>query len=243
MAPLNPSDPHRSTILMAVLNLTPDSFSDGGKNHIGNLVETATRFVENGATILDIGGASTRPGAQEVSVEEELERVIPAIKLLRKSGITTAISVDTFHARVAREALLAGANIINDITAGAYDPEMFKTVVEFDAPICLMHMRGNPRTMTTLNTYSTDLITDLANELNERVEAALAAGVRRWNILLDPGLGFAKDKNQNLEIIRRLADLRGRREFGALPWLLGPSRKRFVGTVTGVKTAGERQWG
>lgn len=207
------------------------------------IVEKARRFVENGALILDIGGASTRPGAEEVPVEEELRRVIPAIQLLRENRITAAISIDTFHARVAREAILAGADIINDITGGAYDPDMLKTVAELNVPISLMHMRGNPRTMTKLNTYEGDLITTIADELNERLEAALAAGIRRWNILLDPGLGFAKNQAQNLECIRRLAELRNDRRFRGLPWLLGPSRKRFVGRVTGESVPGQRQWG
>ena len=223
---------------MAVLNVTPDSFSDGGKYDSSNLLETVNKFIATGAAILDIGGQSTRPGAHDVGEAEELRRVIPAIRAIREAGIDIPISVDTYRAAVARESINAGANIINDISAGLMDPDMLRTVAELGVPIVLMHTRGTPETMGDLTEYR-DVIADLTRELSERVQAAEDAGIRRWNILLDPGLGFAKTMAQNLEVIRWLGEITG----GGLPWLLGPSRKRFVGIITGVDKAGERQWG
>jgi dihydroneopterin aldolase/2-amino-4-hydroxy-6-hydroxymethyldihydropteridine diphosphokinase/dihydropteroate synthase len=236
--PLDPSNPSRGTLIMAVLNLTPDSFSDGGVYHGGNLLETVRAFIANGADIIDIGGQSTRPGAKDVGEEEELRRVIPAIRKIRDAGIDIPISVDTFRAGVAEQAILAGANIINDISAGLMDSNMLATVARLDCPIVLMHTRGTPETMNSLCQYG-DVVKDVMRELEDRVAAAEEAGIRRWNILLDPGLGFAKDMQQNLELLRRLGEFTG----GGFPWVLGPSRKRFVGKVTGVSKAGERQWG
>jgi dihydropteroate synthase len=221
-----------------VLNLTPDSFSDGGKYNHNNLLDTVCSFIEAGASIIDIGGQSTRPGARDVGEEEELRRVIPAIEAIRAAGIDIPISVDTYRASVAHKSIMAGANIINDISAGLLDSGMLSTVAGLNVPIVLMHTRGTPETMNSLVSYH-DLINDIKAELDSRVKAAEEAGIRRWNILLDPGLGFAKTMQQNLECIRRLSEMRG----GGLPWVLGPSRKRFVGTVTGVAVAGERQWG
>lgn len=237
--PLDPSNPSRDTLIMAVLNLTPDSFSDGGKNHPENLLETVRSFTDAGADIIDIGGQSTRPGARDVGEEEELRRIIPAIEAIRAAGIDIPISVDTYRANVARKSIAAGANLINDISAGLLDSSMLSTVADLNVPIVLMHTRGTPETMNSLTQYD-DLITDIVAELDSRLKAAEDAGIRRWNILLDPGLGFAKTMEQNLECIRRLAELTGN---SALPWVLGPSRKRFVGTVTKVDNAGERQWG
>lgn len=234
---------------MAVLNLTPDSFSDGGKHTHTALVSTVQDFISKGAAIIDIGGQSTRPGAQDVGSEEETRRVIPAIKAIRDAGLTVPISVDTYRASVARAAIEAGADIINDITSGQFDDDMFSIVAELGVPICLMHMRGTPTTMNDLASYPNGVIETVAEELEERVRAAEQAGVRRWNIILDPGLGFAKNMASNLEVIRRLGDLigseglAGKGGLKGMPWLLGPSRKRFVGTITGVERAGERQWG
>lgn len=209
------------------------------------VIATVTSFIKNGAHIIDIGGQSTRPDAPEISAEEEASRIIPAICAIRAAGFTVPISVDTYRACVAREAVEAGADIINDISAGRFDPLMLSTVAELGVPVCLMHTRGTPATMGSLASYPLGVIPTVAAELAERVAAAEAAGVRRWNIILDPGLGFAKDMEGNLEIIRRLGELTGGVEHGlrGMPWLLGPSRKRFVGMVTGVEMAGERQWG
>jgi len=235
---LDPSNPKRDTLIMAVLNLTPDSFSDGGKYTIANLLTTVESFISAGADMIDVGGQSTRPGARDIGEEEELHRVIPAIRAIRAGGHTIPISVDTFRAGVARQSIEAGANFINDISAGLMDSAMLSTVAELNVPIVLMHTRGTPETMNSLASYG-DVIVDVKRELEERVRAAEEAGIRRWNILLDPGLGFAKTMGQNLDIIKRLGEMTG----GGFPWVLGPSRKRFVGTATGVLRAAERQWG
>ncbi|KAI5837403.1 Dihydropteroate synthase-like protein [Morchella snyderi] len=244
LPPLDPSNPHRPTLLMAVLNLTPDSFSDGGKHLHSSLITTTNAFIASGASIIDIGGQSTRPGAQDVGADEEIRRVIPAIKAIRAAGITVPISIDTYRASVAKAAIEAGADIINDISSGRLDPDMFTTVAQLGVPICIMHMRGTPVTMNEHTSYPDGVIATIASELAERVRAAEEAGVRRWNIILDPGLGFAKTMAGNLEVIRNLGQLtRWGGDLNGMPWLLGPSRKRFVGTITGVEMAGERQWG
>lgn len=257
-APLDPLNPQRPTLVMAVLNLTPDSFSDGGIHSAASIVPTAQALIAAGAAILDIGGQSTRPGAPDVGEAEELSRVLPAIQALRAAGLTVPISVDTYRASVARAAVAAGATLINDVSAGVLDPAMLPTVAELGVPIVLMHTRGTPETMNSLAVYG-DLLAEVRAELAARVLAAQEAGVRRWNIILDPGLGFAKNMPQNLELVRRLGELtaaggekeRVRKEeekgedavLAGLPWLLGPSRKRFVGTATGVEKASERTWG
>lgn len=230
---------------MAVLNLTPDSFSDGGQHSLEatNIVQTVQQMVEDGAHIIDIGGQSTRPYAQEISVEEEMARVIPAIQAIRQSGLTVPISIDSYRAQVVKAAIEAGADIINDVSAGSLDSEMFSVAAKLKTPIILMHMRGNPETMNSLANYDGDLIEIVGRELSARVDEALRAGIRRWNILLDPGLGFAKNSEHNLEILRRLADLRNQKGLSGMPWVLGPSRKRFIGAVTGEAVARERTWG
>ncbi|CUS13339.1 unnamed protein product, partial [Tuber aestivum] len=240
LPPLDPSNPHRKTYIMAILNLTPDSFSDGGEHTTSNIVSTARELVAAGADILDLGGCSVRPHATPASLEEELARVIPAIKSLREAGIETPISIDTYRAAVAKAAVSAGADLINDVSAGTLDKDMLKTAADLAVPICLMHMRGDPCTMGSLASYPTGVIPAVISELSERVRAAEEAGVRRWNILLDPGIGFAKDMRQNLELLRGLAEVTG---GIALPWVLGPSRKGFVGRITGVEVAKERAWG
>ncbi|KAI5776381.1 Dihydropteroate synthase-like protein [Geopyxis carbonaria] len=239
---LSPSSPTRGTHIMAILNLTPDSFSDGGTHTAASLPATAHALVEAGATILDLGGCSTRPGAPQVSEDEETARVVPAVAALRAAGVTAVISVDTYRASVARAAVEAGADVVNDVSAGTLDPAMLATVAELGVPVVLMHTRGTPETMGSLTQYS-DIVTDVARELAERVSAAEAAGVRRWNILLDPGLGFAKTHAQSLELLRRLGELRAAQGLQGLPWVVGPSRKGFVGRLTGVETPKERGWG
>jgi dihydroneopterin aldolase/2-amino-4-hydroxy-6-hydroxymethyldihydropteridine diphosphokinase/dihydropteroate synthase len=224
---------------MAVLNLTPDSFSDGGVHTPNSLLSTVRSFIAAGAAILDIGGQSTRPGATDIGEAEELTRVVPAIAAIRAAGISIPISIDTYRATVARAAVKAGANLINDISAGVLDAAMLPTAAALRVPIILMHTRGSPTTMNTLTQY-TDVVADVGAELAARVAAAEAAGVRRWNILLDPGLGFAKNMQQNLELLRRLGELT---RTQGLPWVVGPSRKRFVGVVTGVEVPAERRWG
>ena len=232
---------------MAILNLTPDSFSDGGihPSDPSTLLPTLRSFVSSGATILDIGGQSTRPHAPQISAEEELARILPTIQLIRSlpEFDNLAISVDTYRASVASAAIAAGGNIINDISAGTMDPKMLPTAAKLGCSIILMHMRGTPDTMTTLTSYPDGLIHTLGSEVLARVRAAEDAGIFRWRIILDPGIGFAKNEAQNLEILRRLSELREWDGLRGLPWVVGSSRKGFIGRITGVKEAKERCWG
>ncbi|KAL1841975.1 hypothetical protein VTJ49DRAFT_6218 [Mycothermus thermophilus] len=253
--PIRACDQSRKTHVMAILNMTPDSFSDGGKNPIpgkdktdpSSLVETVRSWLDAGASMIDIGGQSTRPGAPEVSLQEELDRVLPAVRLIRENfHEPVLISVDTYRAAVAEAAVAAGADIINDVSGGSMDPEMLPTVARLGTTVCLMHMRGTPATMGQLANYPDEeggLIASIARELLERVRAAEAAGVRRWRIVLDPGLGFAKVGRQNVDVLRRLDELRAWPGLQGLPWLVGSSRKSFIGQVTGVPTPRERVWG
>lgn len=244
-----------STQIMAIINTTPDSFSDGGV-HYDNLEKVllfARMSVEQGAAILDIGGMSTKPGLREMpSAEEEAKRVVPVIEALRGDAFfdCVAISVDTYRASVAREAVIAGADIVNDISAGQLDEDMFATVAELDVPIILGHTRGTPATMSGLADYKVERSDDderpsfadnspeavievVGSELEDCVNAALAAGVRRWQIILDPGIGFAKKLPHNLAVISRLDELRNREALRGYAWTLGPSRKQFIGSITG----------
>lgn len=253
--PISPSfpsfhstDPKRPTHVMAILNLTPDSFSDGGKHSptdLTHLTETVRHFISSGATIIDIGGESTRPGSEPVGAAEEIARVVPAIKHIRTipEAANIAISIDTYRAAVAEAACAAGADIVNDVSGGLLDPEMLPTVARIGKSVILMHMRGTPQTMTTLHEYPSGVIPEVAAELSERIAAAEEAGIRRWRIILDPGLGFAKVQEQDLEILRDLPRLRAMFGLECFPWLMGPSRKRFIGSITGVKTPAERVWG
>ncbi|KAI1656695.1 Dihydropteroate synthase [Daldinia decipiens] len=243
--PLNALKPTRKTQIMAILNITPDSFSDGGIHTPDSLRDTIMAYVRGGATIFDIGGQSTAPGKLEVSAQEEEDRVIPVIKLIRSFPETrdVAISVDTYRASVAQAAVEAGADIINDVSAGLLDPDMFSTMARSGKTVCLMHMRGDPSTMSKLNDYPDGLIPTIARELLERVAAAEAAGIRRWRIILDPGLGFAKVGEQNLHILRHFEELRNWPGLEGLPWLVGSSRKSFIGKVTGVPKPMDRVFG
>ncbi|KAM6481218.1 Dihydropteroate synthase [Trichoderma sp. SZMC 28011] len=245
LAPLTPLVPDRKTSVMGILNMTPDSFSDGGRNNLESLSNTVIELVRNGASIIDVGGQSTAPGRPEVSAEEEASRVVPAIELIRSIPETrhVAISVDTYRASVAEKAIASGADIINDVSAGALDADMLPTVGRLGKTICLMHMRGNPQTMTKLTSYPDGLVPTVAAELLSRVAAAEAAGIRRWRIILDPGIGFAKTGAQNLELLRSLEELRAWPGLQGLPWLVGTSRKSFIGKVTGVEEASQRVWG
>ncbi|KAJ5133478.1 hypothetical protein N7526_004843 [Penicillium atrosanguineum] len=237
---LHATDPKRSTHIMAILNLTPDSFSDGGKHSphdMTYITETVRTFITQGATIIDIGGESTRPGSKPVGADEEIARVVPAIKHIRANipeAAHIAISIDTYRASVAEAACAAGADIINDVSAGTLDPDMLNTAARINKTIILMHMRGTPQTMTTLADYPNGVIPEVASELRERIAAAEEA---------DPGPGFAKNQPEDLEVLRELSKLRAAEGLEYLPWLMGPSRKRFIGHITGVKTARERVWG
>ena len=232
---------------MSIINLTPDSFSDGGLHTTNS--PSSRPFLEKaisaGVSILDIGGQSTRPHAPQIPAEEELSRILPTIKAIRSQPIANqvAISVDTYRASVAAEAISAGANIINDVSAGQMDPDMLTTMARLGCTVVLMHMRGTPDTMTQLTSYPDGVIKGVATELLERVAAAEEAGIRRWRVILDPGIGFAKTEAQNLELLRRFDELRDWEGLRGLPWVVGASRKAFIGRITGVKEASERGWG
>ncbi|HCF29778.1 MAG TPA: dihydropteroate synthase, partial [Cyanobacteria bacterium UBA11049] len=192
------------TYLMGVLNVTPDSFSDGGEfNTPDAALAQARQLVAAGADIIDVGGQSTRPGAAAISIEEELERVESVLQLLRQE-IPVPISVDTTRAAVARAAVAAGADTINDISGATFDPDMLPTVAQLNVPIVLMHIRGTPQTMQQLTDYQ-DLIGEIYQFLESRIAAALASGIDSSRIIIDPGIGFAKKYSQSLEIIRRLS--------------------------------------
>lgn len=251
--PITSMKSDRKTQVMAIFNITPDSFSDGRKNlkslsceEIGINIEN---YLNDGASIIDIGGQSSKPFAKEISSEEEIARIIPAIELARQQKMLSsdaksfAISVDTYRANVAEAAVNSGADIINDVSAGTLDPEMFSTMARLGKTVCLTHMRGTPCTMNSLTDYPDGLIPTIARELIQRIEAAEAAGIRRWRIILDPGIGFAKNLNQNLEILRRLDELRDWPGLQGFPWLIGSSRKAFIGKITGKDVARERKWG
>ena len=241
----------RKTHVMAILNMTPDSFSDGSLNtqlDEAALAATLQSFLDAGASMIDVGGQSTAPRAPEVSLEEELARVVPTIELIRRrfASQPTLVSVDTYRAAVAEAAVAAGADIVNDVSGGSMDPAMLPTVARLGTTICLMHMRGTPATMSGLAEYPPEeggLIAGIARELVTRVAAAEAAGIRRWRIVLDPGLGFAKIGPQNVDVLRHLDELRHWPGLQGLPWLVGSSRKSFIGQVTGVPTPKERIWG
>jgi dihydropteroate synthase len=214
------------TLIMGVVNVTPDSFSDGGLFHnAGEAVEHAMRLVEEGADILDIGGESTRPGSEAVSLEEELGRVMPVIEEL--AGLSdVSLSIDTTKAEVARRALDAGSVMVNDISAMRLDGEMLPLVVSRGVPFCLMHMQGMPKDMQ-LDPHYDDVIGEIALFLRQRAEAAEEAGADPSKIIIDPGIGFGKTLGHNLEILRRLG------EFKSLGYALalGPSRKSFIGKI------------
>ncbi|KAL8994137.1 MAG: hypothetical protein Q9169_005813 [Polycauliona sp. 2 TL-2023] len=230
----------RKTQLMAILNLTPDSFSNDGKHtptfSPSSLLPQLNSLLHHQVPILDIGGQSTRPHASPLSAEEELDRILPTIRYIRSNSTFNNIilSIDTYHSSVARVSIEAGADIINDVSGGLMDSKMFPTIAELECTYVLMHMRGTPETMNTLTTYPDGVINGVATELNERVQKAMEAGIRRWRIILDPGIGFAKTGSQNLEVMRKLPELREWEGLKGMPWCVGVSRKRFIGRITGV---------
>ncbi|EPZ33321.1 Dihydropteroate synthase domain-containing protein [Rozella allomycis CSF55] len=231
-------------VIMGVLNVTPDSFSDGGDYFsVEAAVEHALEMVEQGADIIDIGGCSTRPFADEPAIEEELRRVIPVIEAIRRVNNEIPISIDTFRSEVAAAAIKAGADMINDVSGGLRDQNMYKTMALANVPVCLMHMRGNSKTMNSLNSYEDGLINTLEKELSTIVSNALKSGIRPWNIILDPGIGFSKNTEQNLEILQNLKQLKSSRLLGKYPWLIGVSRKRFIGELTQNDDAKSRDFG
>ncbi len=217
------------TAVMGILNLTPDSFSDGGIYYgdIEKAVERVAYMLEEGADIIDIGGESTRPGAVPVSVEEELERVIPVIKAVRKElGDNFLISIDTYKSKVAEKALQEGADIINDISGMSFDPEMVKVVSRYDCPIVVNHIKGRPGNMQE-NIYYNDVVLEILDFLDNQINFGIKHGIRKDRFIVDPGIGFGKYVEHNVEIIKRLEEFK---TLG-LPVLIGISRKSFIGSI------------
>ena len=218
----------KKTYIMGVLNITQDSFSDGGLYFDKSAaIKRALQMVEEGADIIDIGGESTRPGAEPVTVEEELRRTIPVIEALAKE-IKVPISIDTYKSEVAEKALEAGASIVNDISGLRFDPEMAKVVSDYKVPVVIMHIKGRPKDMQQNPVYEA-LVPEIMDYLREGIRLAKESGVSEDKIIIDPGIGFGKTFNQNLEIINNL------HEFTLLekPILIGPSRKAFIGKILG----------
>lgn len=227
------------TYVMGILNVTPDSFSDGGDFvTIDRALAQAQALTEAGVDILDIGGQSTRPGSVQISLAEELDRVLPLIQALRDQGNPLPISIDTTRAAVAAAALAAGADWINDISGGTFEPEIFEVAAQHQAPLILMHLRGTPATMQSLTQYD-DLLGEIAQFLQTQAAIATVAGVSPDRLILDPGIGFAKTYSQNLDIFQGLSQLRAL----GYPLLVGPSRKSFIGHILDQPNPKERIWG
>lgn len=228
---------NKRTQIMGIVNVTPDSFFDGGQYlDPERACEQALRLVAEGADIIDLGGESSRPGAETVSLTTELQRVIPVIEKLRPLT-AVPLSIDTSKAEVARQALAAGAKIVNDISALRHDQEMAAVVAEHNVPVIIMHMQGTPKDMQQAPFYL-DVIKEIKDFFQERIAWAQDQGIKQENIILDPGIGFGKRLSDNLEILRRLDD------FCSLnhPLLIGLSRKSFLGQILGLKTK-DRLWG
>jgi dihydropteroate synthase len=224
-------------VVMGVLNVTPDSFSDGGRFVAAEAaVAHGLKLVEEGADIVDIGGESTRPGAALVSIDEELRRVVPVVERLREAGVHAVISVDTSKPEVMRAAVAAGASLINDVRSLAA-PGALEAVADSGCAVCLMHMQGDPRTMQRAPSY-VDVVKEVKAFLLERVQRCLVAGVAPERIAIDPGFGFGKTLEHNLELLRHLGELSAE----GWPVLVGLSRKSIAGTLTG-RGAGERVHG
>jgi len=226
------------TLVMGIVNVTPDSFSDGGRlSNAGTAVEAALKMVEDGADLLDVGGESTRPGAQPLAEAEEQRRVIPVIEALA-TKVSVPISVDTYKASTARLALEAGASMVNDISGLRYEPELAEVVARHRAPIILMHTRGRSRDMYSQAVYH-EVVDEVLDELRESLAFAGNAGVAKEATLVDPGLGFAKETPHSYEVLARLAEFS---ELGR-PLVVGPSRKGFLGRPLAREVpASERDW-
>lgn len=224
---------------MGILNVTPDSFSDGGKFFgLKEAVLRAKELIEEGADIIDIGGESTRPFSDPITEEEELKRVVPVVKAIREELPDVVISVDTYKSRVAEESLKAGASMINDISAGCFDQRMVEVVKDFDCPYVIMHIKGTPKTMQENPQYK-DVVKEVKEFLQNRIEFLVKKGISVEKIIVDPGLGFGKTFEHNLEILKRLD------EFYSLgrPVLLGHSRKSFIGKVLNKPNPLDREGG
>jgi dihydropteroate synthase len=228
----------KNVLIMGILNVTPDSFSDGGRYfNPKKAVKHALQMIDNGADIIDIGGESTRPGAEVVSQDNELKRVIPVIKAIRKYRAKSVISIDTYKSVVAEESIKVGANIINDISGLGFDPEMGKIAVKYKTPVIIMHIKGTPRNMQDNPRYK-NVITEIIRYFKERINFALKSGISKNQIIIDPGIGFGKNIKDNFEILKHLE------KFIKLgyPLLIGPSRKSFIGKVLDLPV-NKRIWG
>jgi len=229
------SNPHRPCLLMGVLNVTPDSFSDGGKFYdAAAAIDEARRMSDQGASIIDIGGESTRPGSQRIEAEEQLRRIMPVFEAIA-GRVSAVLSVDTTRSEVARAAIECGARIVNDVSAGRDDPLIFPLVAQNRAAMILMHMQGQPATMQVDPRYE-DVTQDVKGFLSARLQVAQAAGIPAQDLLVDPGIGFGKTLWHNLQLLRELAHLE---ELGH-PIVIGTSRKGFIGRLTDQKEPSDR---
>ena len=229
----------QKTSIMGVINLTPDSFSDGGElNSSKKVLDQVNHFLSNGVDVIDLGAQSTRPGAEEVGSSIEIKRLIPYLKLIKSEYPDVLISIDTFNSEVAYEALLNGANWINDVTGGRRDKEILNVVSEFNCPFVITHSRGNSQNMNELSKYE-NVLSEVKFSLENLIKNALEKNISRKNIIVDPGIGFSKDLNQNLEILRNLDIFKNLN----LPILIGASRKRFIGEVLNENNPKERDIG
>jgi dihydropteroate synthase len=229
------------TYIMGVLNVTPDSFSDGGQfQTVAAAISQAVRMVAAGVDLIDLGGESTKPGAIPVDEQTELARVIPIIEAMRQHPDTREIpiSIDTTKSAVARSAIQAGADLVNDVSGGKYDPQMLSTVGRMGVPYIMMHMRGTPQTMQQMTDY-TDVVGEILAFFQIQIERASECGIDRSNIIIDPGIGFAKTYQQNIELVRQL----DRFEILDLPLLVGVSRKSFIGKILDQPDPNRRLWG
>lgn len=216
-----------SPFLMGIINVTPDSFSDGGESYtIESAIRKAQELIDAGADMIDVGGESTRPFSEPVPEEEEIKRVIPVIKEIRRSFPEAIISIDTYKASVAERALQVGADIVNDISGGQFDPRMLDVVREYSCPYILMHIKGTPKTMQ-INPQYTNLLKEIKEYFLQRIEEVERRGISIENIILDPGIGFGKTFEHNIEILRNLHIFH---DIGC-PILIGPSRKSFIGEI------------
>jgi dihydropteroate synthase len=224
-------------VVMGILNITPDSFSDGGDFfNNGVALRQAEQMIKDGAAIIDVGGESTRPGAQTVNTEQEIDRILPVIQAI-KDEFEVLVSVDTYKAPVARAAVLeGGADIVNDISALAFCENMAETVASLDVPLILMHIKGSPETMQKDPFYA-NLIPELKQYFHNRIDYAYSKGIKKEKLIIDPGIGFGKRLEDNLEIIKRLREFK---EFD-LPILIGISRKSFLGKIAGEMDPKERE--
>ena len=229
----------QKTSIMGVINLTPDSFSDGGElNSTKKVLDQVNHFLCNGVDVIDLGAQSTRPGAEEVGSNIEIERLIPYLKSIKSAYPDALISIDTFNSDVAYEALTNGADWINDVTGGRRDREILDVVSKFNCPFVITHSRGNSQNMNELAQYE-NLLSEIMSSLDSLIKNALEKNISKRNIIVDPGLGFSKDINQNLEILKNL-DLF--KNFN-LPILIGASRKRFIGEILNKNNPKERDIG